>query len=471
MAPRPRAVLVGVQTQLQFTEHFQASLAELGRLCDTVGFEVVGQVTQRRSGRGSANLLGDGKLAELARWTGGSGLVARGPQKTKKKAHKGDPSVGDPEVEEAADEPAEADDEAEPESTSELDDPLAPDHDPSRQDRRADVVVVDADLSPSQLRNLGSASGVEVLDRTGVILEIFHRNARTREARLQVEIARLAYVAPRLRETGSPSERQAGRGAGESDIELDRRKIRDRIAELKRELADIESERANRRARRASRQVALVGYTNAGKSSLMRALTQSELYVADQLFATLDTTVRRLQPEVTPPILVTDTVGFIRDLPHDLVASFRSTLDAALDASLVLHVVDASDADMERQREVTREVLAQIQADDIPRRLVLNKSDKLSPEALADLQLQYPDAWFTSAKSPDMVADLHRRIVEHFTGEMREVEVFVPWARLAVQATLRAQTQVLSEDFEDDGVRYRILVNRDILTKLRAALV
>src|SRR6185369_3973410 len=184
------------------------------------------------------------------------------------------------------------------------------------------------------------ATGAQVLDRTGVIVDIFHRHAKSREARMQVEIARLNYVAPRMRESGGGRERQAGRGAGESGLELDRRKIRDRIAELRAALAVIQEDDSNRRqARRDQLRVALVGYTNAGKSSLMRALTGSEVLVADKLFATLDTTVRALLPETRPKILLSDTVGFIQKLPHDLVASFRSTLDEALEASLLLYVV------------------------------------------------------------------------------------------------------------------------------------
>ena len=199
---------------------------------------------------------------------------------------------------------------------------------------RPEFVIVDHDISPSQARNLERATGAQVLDRTGVIVEIFHRHAHSREAKLQVEIARLKYVSPRLRESPGGG-RQQGVGAGESDLELDRRKIRDRLAELKEQLEGIQRDNDQRRAaRRDQLRVALVGYTNAGKSSLMRALTGSEVLVADKLFATLDTTVRALQPEAKPHVLVSDTVGFIKKLPHDLVASFRSTLAEALEASL-----------------------------------------------------------------------------------------------------------------------------------------
>src|SRR6185503_6122355 len=244
---------------------------------------------------------------------------------------------------------------------------------------KPEFVIVDHDISPSQARNLERATGAQVLDRTGVILEIFHRHAHSREAKLQVEMARLKYVAPRLRESSGGDARQQGAGAGESDLELDRRKIRDRLAELKEQLDEIQRGNEQRRyARRDQLRVALVGYTNAGKSSLMRALTGNDALVEDKLFATLDTTVRALQPSTQPRVLVSDTVGFIKKLPHDLVASFRSTLDEALEASLLLFVVDASDPTYESQLEVSRNVLREIGAEVVPSRLLLNKIDRVS---------------------------------------------------------------------------------------------
>jgi GTP-binding protein HflX len=212
------------------------------------------------------------------------------------------------------------------------------------QPMNAEFVIIDHEISPNQARNLERATGTQVLDRTGVIVEIFHRHAHSREAKLQVEMARLQYISPRLRESSAAGERRQGYGAGESDLELNRRKVRDRVAELKEQLDDIQRDNDERRsARRDQLRVALVGYTNAGKSSLMRALTGSEVLVADKLFATLDTTVRALHPEAKPRVLISDTVGFIKNLPHDLVASFRSTLAEALEASLLLFVVDVSD--------------------------------------------------------------------------------------------------------------------------------
>src|SRR5438445_6984118 len=254
-APRPKAVLVGVQLSGVTDAVQRSSLKELKRLCETLGFEVVGEVTQKRKGLGAATLLGAGKLVELAAWTGGTGVVPKGPP-GKRKA-----------TEEDEDE-EEEEDETEPLDVAA---PPAPTGEP-----RATVVVIDHELSPRQLRNIeGATSAAQVLDRTGVIIEIFHRHASSRPARLQVEIARLTYVAPRLRAAGGGERRRGGiglRGAGESSVELDRRKIRDRISELKAELAAIEDESKTRRARRQEAlRVALVGYTNGGKSSPMRA--------------------------------------------------------------------------------------------------------------------------------------------------------------------------------------------------------
>src|SRR3989475_13201396 len=277
-------ILVDVQLQRTDTGEHDASLHELRQLIDTLGWKIAGTLTQKMSSVTAASLIGPGKLEEL------SELVKSPPE--------------------------------------------------------VDSVVFDHELTTTQVRNVREATGVDVYDRPAIILEIFHRHARTKEAQLQVELARLKYLAPRERVVGAKERRGGGRGArgvSESFHELERRQVRDRISELQRELDAVHTEQVERRRHREGlSKVAIVGYTNAGKSSLMRALTSSDVLVADQLFATLDTTVRALQPETQPRILVSDTVGFIRNLPHDLVASFRSTLDEALDASLLLHVVDAA---------------------------------------------------------------------------------------------------------------------------------
>src|ERR1700733_7247104 len=311
--PVPRAILVAIQTPAVDDVAHAASLEELGRLVKTLGYDVVGTMSQKRDAIDGGTVLGKGRLAELAAITGGKGVV--GPmailQKSKARERFEDANEKKPDAP-----PTEPDPEAPP---------------------KPEFVIVDHEISPSQARNLERATGAQVLDRTGVIMEIFHRHAHSREAKLQVEIARLKYVAPRLRESVSGGERKRGVGSGESDLDLDRRHIRDRLAELKEQLGHIQRDSEQRRsARRDQLRVALVGYTNAGKSSLMRALTGSEVLVADKLFATLDTTVRALKPEAKPRVLVSDTVGFIKRLPHDLVASFKSTLDEALEASLLL---------------------------------------------------------------------------------------------------------------------------------------
>jgi GTP-binding protein HflX len=308
------AVLVAIRTPRVTAEELDSSLQELTRLVNTLGYRVVGRVTQKRSSDQYAAVLGQGKLAELALWTGGSGKIESAFERPKHKAASKREAA-------ASDVTDESDDEDESDDSPEVS---------PGPDEQAQIVIVDCDLSPSQLKNLERAAGVPVLDRTGVIIEIFSRHARTRAARLQVEIARLNYLAPRLRETGGGSERQGGgvggKGAGETSLELDKRRIRDRTKELRAELAAIGDEHQTRRARREHElTVALVGYTNAGKSSLMRAMTGSEVLVADKLFATLDTTIRPLYPETRPKVLLSDTVGFIKKLPHDLVASFKST--------------------------------------------------------------------------------------------------------------------------------------------------
>ena len=449
-APRPKAVLVSVQLPGVTDADQQSSLKELKRLCQTLGFEVVGEATQKRQSLGAATLVGKGKLRELAAWTGGKGVVPKGPPGKTKAAE-----------EDEEDE----DDETEPPHTEA---PPAP-----TGALRATIIVIDHELSPRQLRNIERATSAEVFDRTGVIIEIFHRHASSRPARLQVEIARLTYVAPRLRETGG-GERQRGgvgqRGAGESALELDRRKIRDRISELKTELAAIEGESKTRRAKRQEAlRVALVGYTNAGKSSLMRGLTGSPVFIADKLFATLDTTVRALWPESRPRILVSDTVGFIKKLPHDLVASFRSTLDEALEASLLLQVVDAADPVFRAQLQVTREVLDEIGARDVPWILVLNKIDKVAPTEREELLKEFPAALLVSAKDPEDVRRVRDTIIGTFEANMTEVELVVPYNAGSAIGEVH-KIHVISESYEEDGVHYRVRAPQSAIERIRAML-
>jgi GTP-binding protein HflX len=467
---RPTAVVVAVQFPDVTDAELDSSIAELERLAKTMGVEPVGRLTQRRGGLATGIVLGEGKLKELAEWTGGTGVV---PAYKKPGSRSADDDGDD------ADDGDDGDDGDDEEAADAADGSRGaasePGADAPKPPARATVVLVDHDLTPTQQRNLERATGVDVLDRTSVILEIFHRHARTREARLQVEIARLKYLAPRLREGSGGGDRVrggvGGKGAGESSLELDRRRIRDRIAELRHELGQIEGGSRTRRERRSDLPtVALVGYTNAGKSSLMRALTSTDVYVADKLFATLDTTVRRLQPPTEPPVLVTDTVGFIKKLPHDLVASFRSTLDEAGDADLLLHVVDASDAAHADQIAVTREVLGEIGADTVPTWILLNKIDRVDPETRAALADRYPTALQLSAKDRSDVVTLHDRLIEQFAGKLEDAELDVPWTAQRLVHQIHERTTVLGEEHHDTGTRLTIRAPSRIVSELRAAL-
>ena len=441
--PTPLAVLVGIQTPDVDDVAHEASLEELGRLVKTLGYEVVGTVSQQREGTGAGLLLGSGKLAELAALTGGTGVVGSMAPPPKSKARQ--------RFEGAAAATGEAE--------------------PGPGTRKPEFVIVDHELSPSQIRNLERATGAEVLDRTGVIVEIFHRHANTREAKLQVEMARLKYVAPRLRESAGGGGRQQGPGAGESHLDLDRRKIRDRLAELKDQLDAVQRDSDQRRsARRDQLRVALVGYTNAGKSSLMRALTGSQVLVEDKLFATLDTTVRTLLPETRPRVLVSDTVGFIKQLPHDLVASFRSTLAEALEASLLLYVVDASDPTHEAQLEVSRGVLREIGADAVPSLLVLNKLDRVDEAGRAALIEKHPGAILLSAHAPEDVSALRDTIIGFFEAAMVEDVLVLPYAKQGLIGDVYESARVLSEEYDETG---RVLTVRGLpgaIARLRRSL-
>lgn len=450
---RPTAILVAVQLPNVTDDELAADLAELARLVETLGLDVVGQLTQKRSRLRAGTALGLGKLEELARYTGGSGKVE--PHIPSKKRRGTDDEVVD---------------------DLEDDDPF--DHGPNGElspVAHADVVVLDHELSPRVLRNLERATSAEILDRSHVIVEIFHRHAKSREARLQVEIARLTYVAPRLREAGAGKDRQrggiGGKGAGESAVEIDRRRVRDRVSELKRELEKIQSEQDVRRAaRRDARRVALVGYTNAGKSCWMRALTGSGVYVADRLFATLDTTVRALEADVEPRILMSDTVGFIKKLPHQLVASFRSTLDEAREAALLLFLADASDPSFRSQLDTTREVLGDIGAGDIDARLMLNKCDRLDAEALAALESEFPDALLVSARDPKSVANVRDEIITFFEGELAEEQIFVPYTRHRHVRDIHARATVLDERFDEEGTHLLVRAPSGTLSRLRESI-
>jgi len=458
----PKALLVGVRLPGVSEAEFDSSLVELERLVKTLGYRVVSRLTQTRGTLAPTAVLGEGKLVELAALTGGSGNAGVEVERVKDKARIRREAIEAGKtvpVDEDADDEDDFDDESAARNSA-----------PADTDE-LQLIAVDHEISPSQLRNLERATGITVLDRTGVIIEIFHRHAHSREARMQVEIARLRYESPRVRASPRGKERQAGRGSGEAGLELDRRKIRDRIAELNEQLEAIQKEYSVRRAQRQqARRVALVGYTNAGKSSLMRALTGSDVYVENKLFATLDTTVRALDPEVEPRILVSDTVGFIKKLPHDLVASFKSTLDEASEASLLLHVVDASDPSWPAQLTVTREVLTEIGAHEVPSRLVMNKVDCLTDEALLALRSEHPEAWFLSAKRPADVADLRQKIISFFESSYVHAEVLVPFSEQRLLAEMHATMNVLGTRYEEAGVFVDVRCEAAALDRLGARL-
>jgi GTPase len=408
-----RAIVAAVQLPGVSDVEFDASLTELRQLAKTLGFEVVARFTQKRTGFDAAAYFGTGKREEL---------------RLMREAHD------------------------------------------------AGVILVDHEISPSQAFNLAKEAGCEVMDRTMVILEIFHRHAKSRFARAQVEIARLSYMGPRLREAAKqagPKDRArsgtGGRSGGESHGELDRRKIRDRIAELQEELDAMVLERRTQRARRQERQglarVALVGYTNAGKSTLMRALTGNEALVADKLFATLDTTVRALHPETVPRVLVSDTVGFIKNLPHGLVASFKSTLDEALEASLLAHVVDASDPGFERQLAVTEDVLEEIGAKEVPRLIVFNKIDRGGNAA--QLSAKYPGCIVISAKREADIGKLREAIAAFFQKDLVEAELFLPWSAQNVRGEIFECCKVLEERADGEGAFLRVRGGTEVVRRLR----
>ena len=451
-----RAVVVAVQLPTVSDAELESSLDELRELAKTLGFKVVATVTQKRGSFDATAYLGAGKREELRNFVQG---------KTEDDATEDAPSAA-PIARHGA---AAAREAAKAEARTDT--------------SRADFVLVDHEISPSQARNLENEIGCTVMDRTMVILEIFHRHARSNAARAQVEIARLRYLAPRLREAAKlagPQGRQrsgvGGRGAGEGAGEADRRKIRDRIAELQEEIIALDLERKTQRARRQEgrglARVALIGYTNAGKSTLMRELTGSEVLVANKLFATLDTTVRALVPEGVPRVLVSDTVGFIKNLPHDLVASFKSTLEEAAEASLLLHVIDASDPGFERQIEVTEKVLVEIDADKVPRLRVFNKIDRVG-DAKAQvkfskaLRAQFPKCMVMSAVDKDDVAKMHTAIRAFFRKGLVRAELFMPWSAQQLRGELFENCEVLEERADTEGTHFRVRGERKDIDGLR----
>ena len=413
-----RVVLVG-QWSRGTAEEAEVSMRELAALAETAGSDVLDAVLQRRAHPDPATYLGSGKAKELA------GVVA---------------ACG------------------------------------------ADTVVVNGDLSPSQRRALEDVVRVKVVDRTAVILDIFAQHAKSKEGKAQVELAQLEYLLPRLRGWGDSMSRQAGgrvaagagigsRGPGETKIELDRRRIRTRMAQLRRQIAKMAPAREVRRDRRIMLpNVAIVGYTNAGKSSLLNRLTGAGVLVENALFATLDPTVRRARTPEGREFTISDTVGFVRDLPHQLVAAFESTLEEVAHADLVLHVVDAAHPDPEGQILAVRTVLAGVPgASDVPEILVLNKCDVASDDALAGLRARRETSVEVSALTGAGIGDLLRVLAENLPEPAVRVDVTVPYTRGELVSEAHSRGTVLEEAHGEDGTRLVALVEGALASRLVAA--
>jgi GTP-binding protein HflX len=412
-----RVVLVGVWTD-GTAEDAQNSLVELAALAETAGSVVLDGIVQRRSKPDPATYIGRGKVAELRDLVAAAG---------------------------------------------------------------ADTVICDGELSPGQLRNLEEEIGVKVIDRTALILDIFAQHARSREGKAQVELAQLEYLLPRLRGWGETLSRQAGgraggatggvglRGPGETKLETDRRRIRARISRLRREIAAMRTTRDTKRALRRRRgvpAVAIAGYTNAGKSSLLNRLTGAGVLVEDALFATLDPATRRARTSDGREYTLSDTVGFVRHLPHQLVEAFRSTLEEVADADLIVHVVDGAHADPPAQVRAVREVLAEVGAGDVPELLVVNKIDLADEETLLRLKRQWPDAVFVSARTGAGLADLTAAIEARLPHPTVKVTATVPYDRGDLVARLHQRGEVIEIGHEPAGTRVTARVDAELAAAL-----
>ena len=421
-----RVVLVGVWTDGTAADS-EASMAELAALAETAGSEVLEGLIQRRDKPDPSTYIGSGKAQELREV-----VLATG----------------------------------------------------------ADTVICDGELSPAQLTALEKAVKVKVIDRTALILDIFAQHATSREGKAQVALAQMEYMLPRLRGWGESMSRQAGgraggsgggvglRGPGETKIETDRRRIRERMAKLRREIKDMKQVRDTQRSRRVRSDlpsIAIVGYTNAGKSSLLNALTGAGVLVQDALFATLEPTTRRAEFDDGRPFVLTDTVGFVRHLPTQLVEAFRSTLEEVVDADLLVHVVDGSDVNPVAQINAVRQVVSEVFADygtepdgDAPQELVVvNKVDAASDLTLAKLRHALPGAVFVSARTGDGIDALRRRIAELAVPADTAVDVVIPYHRGDLVARLHADGRVQQEEHNAEGTRIRARVPVALAGRLR----
>ena len=396
LLPGISAIVVGVQLPEDNPQIIADDLSELMALLRTLGIEVKGRVVQKRVKLSPSCMLGTGKVEELRDLARSSG---------------------------------------------------------------ATLIVVDRPLSPPQIRNLEEITCCQVTDRSGIILDIFARHARTNEAKTQVEIARLEYLLPRLSGAWTHLHRQRGgglasRGMGEKQIEVDRRRARERIARLKGQLKQIAREKATqRKSRRNELKVALVGYTNSGKTTVMNALTHAKFQAKNALFVTLDANVRVLDPATRPKILLSDTVGFIRNLPHSLIESFKSTLDEVIDADLLLHVVDLSHANYQAQMDATRKVLAEIGADKMPVITVFNKIDQVEDRFLPRIMRgAYPRSIAISAINDQDIMRLRDHVYAMFADNFVSAELEIPACETSVIRAMFNSCMVLSSNYEIEGI-------------------
>ena len=401
-AVRPeRTYLVGVQTEEIAKAEAESLLDELGGLAKSLGAEVVGRSLVRVRERNPALFLGSGKADEIV-------AAAKASE--------------------------------------------------------ADSILFDHPLTPTQQRNWEKLADLKAYDRSELIIRIFAARAHTREAALQVELAQLEYSLPRLTHSYEALSRQRGgrygtKGSGEQKLELDRREIERRIHEIKEELKDVRRSRDVQRRRREKislPRAAIVGYTNAGKSSLLNALTRANVLVEDKLFATLDPTTRRIAFKKGGGLLLTDTVGFVRNLPHGLVEAFKATLEEAAEAELLVHVVDASDSEADRHMETTERVLHEIGAGEVPRILVLNKIDLVPQEHfLVAWRARHPDAVLTSAKSGEGLIELLEAIERGLTAAAPLVDLRVPDAEYSLVALLHREATIVEERHDEDATLLR----------------
>lgn len=353
------------------------------------------------------------------------------------------------------------------------------------QELHADVVIFDDEIAPSQQRNLEKLFKIPVMDRTGVILEVFAQRAQTKEARLQIELAQVKYQAPRLKRMWTHLSRQAGstgsgggaylKGEGEKQIEIDRRLLKKRIDQLQQEIKEVRAHRETQRNARVRSEIpvfAIIGYTNAGKSTLLNALTDANVFVEDKLFATLDTTTRKYTLPNNQDILLIDTVGFIRKLPHLLVAAFKSTLEEAIQADILLHLIDASHPMAEEQAATSFEVLQELSAGEKPIITVLNKSDLCDNQArLNKLRILYPHTVVISAKEKKGFDDLMELMVEELDKRRKKLYMRIPQKDYAVVSDIIRLGNVLSQEYEDNDVCLKVDLPGDIAGKYAKYIV